>query len=130
MQKTLARIERARRANPGLIRAAAELQRPAAGRLLRRRLAHLAQAKGYTYRKIFIRAQNTLWGSCSAAQNISLNFRLAALPPELADYVMLHELVHTRHRGHGAAFWAELALHVPETRHLQTRLKECGLAIL
>ena len=39
---------------------------------------------------------------------IQLNAFLAVVPPDLADYVILHELVHTRVRGHGRAFWAEL----------------------
>ena len=130
MRKTLARIERARRANPDLVRAAEELDTAAARRRLAGRLAHLAATNGYAYRRLFIRRQNTLWGSCSTADNISLNVRLAALPPELADYVMLHELVHIRHRGHGPAFWAELGRSVPDARRLQARLRECGLAIL
>ena len=130
MRKTLARIERARRANPDLVRAAAELDVAAARGRLAGRLAQLAAANGYAYRRLFIRRQNTLWGSCSTANNISLNLRLAALPSEIADYVMLHELVHIRHRGHGPAFWAELAQTVPDARRLQARLRECGLAIL
>ena len=130
MRKTLGRIERARRANPDLVRAAAELDAAEARRRLAGRLAHLAATNGYAYRRLFIRRQNTLWGSCSTADNISLNVRLAALPPELADYVMLHELVHIRHRGHGPAFWAELGRSVPDARRLQARLRECGLAIL
>ncbi|MDH4197444.1 MAG: M48 family metallopeptidase, partial [Candidatus Aminicenantes bacterium] len=102
----------------------------AARKRLAHRLAHLAEANGYVFRRLFIRHQTTLWGSCSTANNISLNLRLAALPPELADYVMLHELVHIRHRGHGPAFWAELARNVPDARERQSRLRECGLAIL
>jgi len=130
MRKTLARIERARRANPDLVRAAAELDGASARKSLARRLAVLAEANGYVFRRLFIRRQTTLWGSCSTADNISLNLRLAALPPELADYVMLHELAHIRHRGHGPAFWAELGRSVPNARELQARLRECGLAML
>ncbi|MHC4325449.1 MAG: M48 metallopeptidase family protein, partial [Planctomycetota bacterium] len=46
--------------------------------------------------------------SCSAKNNISLNINLARLPDELRDYVILHELVHTRIKNHSKKFWAEL----------------------
>jgi predicted metal-dependent hydrolase len=91
------------------------------------RLDHLAQRHGFEYNRAFIRDQKTRWGSCSSANNINLNMRLLGLPQELADYVILHELVHTRFRNHGAGFWAELDRLVPDARRLRRQLKEYGL---
>jgi predicted metal-dependent hydrolase len=91
------------------------------------RLNHLAEKHGFEYNRAFIRDQKTRWGSCSSANNISLNMRLLGLPQELADYAVLHELVQTRFRNHGAGFWAELDRLVPDARRLRRQLKEYGL---
>jgi hypothetical protein len=70
------------------------------------RLAQLADRYGYQYNRVTIRNQKTLWGSCSGKKNINLNLHLVTLPGHLIDYVLVHELVHTRHRNHGPSFWA------------------------
>ncbi len=72
------------------------------------RLVELAEYHGYFFNKVTFRHQKTRWGSCSAKNNISLNINLARLPQELCDYVLLHELAHTRVKNHSKQFWAEL----------------------
>jgi predicted metal-dependent hydrolase len=72
------------------------------------RFCYLARMHGFRYQKLTIRNQRTMWGSCSESGNISLNIALADLPQDLRDYVILHELVHTRHSNHSASFWKEL----------------------
>ena len=72
------------------------------------RLREIADLHGFHYAKVTIRKQKTRWGSCSAKNNISLNINLVRLPDQLRDYVMLHELVHTRIKNHSKEFWAEL----------------------
>ncbi len=79
--------------------------RKEAKRVLPPRLRQLADASGFTFRSVKIRAAKTRWGSCSSAGDINLSFYLLLLPPHLADYVMLHELCHTREMNHGTAFW-------------------------
>lgn len=76
--------------------------------LLIERLEQLAQLHNFQFNKVSIRNQKTKWGSCSAKNNISLNMNLAGLPSELRDYVVLHELAHTRIKNHSKKFWAEL----------------------
>ena len=83
----------------------------------------LARCHGFTYNKVFVKNQRTLWGSCSAANNINLNVSLLGLPDELRDYVILHELVHTRHKNHGRAFWTALNRLVGDGKGLQKRLR-------
>lgn len=68
--------------------------------------------------------QKTLWGSCSSANNINLNVNLVRLPDELRDYVLLHELVHTRHKNHGNAFWRALNHLVGDGKRLQRQLRQ------
>ena len=82
------------------------IDRAEAKRKLTRRVKHLAQRHGFTCGRVSIRNQKTRWGSCSSQNNISLNIKLSRLPEELMDYVILHELAHTRVRDHSQGFWA------------------------
>lgn len=69
------------------------------------RLRHLSLIAGLPYSTAQIRSQTTLWGSCTATHKISLNVKLLFLPKVLVDYVILHELCHTRHLNHSGRFW-------------------------
>jgi len=94
------------------------------------RLEELARQNGFTYRKVSIRNQRTRWGSCSGKCDISLNLKLVALPQDLLDYVIFHELVHTRVHNHSKKFWAELDKYVGNGKVKAKRLVEYGLGIL
>jgi len=63
------------------------------------------------------------WGSCSAANRISLNTMLAKVPLELAEYVIVHELAHIKHKHHQAAFWELVASVMPDYRERRAELK-------
>jgi predicted metal-dependent hydrolase len=92
------------------------------------RLKELAKIHGFKYARASIRNQKTKWGSCSAKNNISLNINLVRLPDELRDYVILHELVHTRHKNHSKKFWAELDKFVSgKAKELSKQLKKYQL---
>lgn len=129
IRRSLARVERARDRCREAVAAAKDLDRRAARGLLAVRLDALARAYGFSPERLSIRCQGTLWGSASRAGRIQLNALLAVLPPDLADYVILHELVHTRVRGHGRAFWTELGRLVPDIAARQMRLREYSLAL-
>lgn len=92
------------------------------------RLSELAERFGFMYNKVTIRNQKTRWGSCSANGNISLNMNLVALPAELIDYVLLHELMHLKVRNHSAVFWSELQSLMPDARERAYRLKKHRIA--
>ena len=81
-----------------------EIDRKVARKVLCRRIGELAQLHNFVYNRVSIRKQKTRWGSCSSKNNINLNMNLLHLPPELMDYVLLHELVHTRVKNHGKDF--------------------------
>jgi len=104
-----------------------EIDRAEAKKKLAHRLNELSRRYGFTYNRVFIRNQKTRWGSCSAKNNISLNIQLLRLPQELIDYVILHELVHTREKNHSKTFWAELNKFVGDTGELRSRLKKYSL---
>ena len=85
-----------------------------AERLLPQRLDALAKQHGFSYNSVTIKQLKGRWGSCSQHQDIVLNCFLMKLPWELIDYVLVHELVHTRIMAHGPVFWAEMAKYVPK----------------
>ena len=101
-----------------------EIDRKVARKILCRRIGELAQLHNFVYNRVSIRKQKTRWGSCSSKNNINLNMNLLHLPSELMDYVLLHELVHTRVKDHSKDFWDELNTIVPNARQVDRRLKD------
>ena len=77
-----------------------------------------AQEHGLSYRKLSVRGQRTVWGSYSSSGTLCLNYKLLFLPPKLVDYVILHELAHTRYLNHSPAFWRLLESMAPGARAL------------
>ncbi len=102
------------------------VDRPEAKAGLIKRLDKLAEENGFSYNKVFVRNQKTRWGSCSNKNNISLNIKLLGLPGELMDYIILHELLHTRIKNHSKEFWTELNSLVGDAKGLQSKLKGYG----
>lgn len=107
-----------------------DIKRAEAKRKLNRRLKHLAGKHGFTYNKVFFRNQKTRWGSCSHKNNISLNMKIICLPEELMDYVILHELLHTRVKDHSNDFWTELDRLVADGKGMASRLREYRAVLL
>ena len=101
-----------------------------ARKALSSRLEQLADKHGFKYNRLTIRRQRTRWGSCSHKNNISLNANLLGLPAELRDYVILHELVHTRVHNHSQKFWAELEKYAVNARSAARKLRENGLELV
>ena len=91
---------------------------------LGKRLSELAREHKFQYNKVSIRNQKTRWGSCSSKDNISLNMKLLHLPDQLIDYILLHELVHTRVKNHSKDFWSELETVVPNARTVDKQLRD------
>jgi len=89
-------------------------------------LAARARQNGLTYKRLGIRGQKTLWGSYSSSGTLSLNYKLLFLPQDLADYVLLHELAHTRHMDHSPEFWQFLDQIKPGAQALDAQLSDAG----
>lgn len=88
------------------------------------RLQALAQKHQFKYQHCTIRHAKTRWGSCSGQGNISLNAALMLLPVELLDYVLLHELCHTRQMNHSDKFWREMQKVDPLFQSHRLQLKQ------
>jgi predicted metal-dependent hydrolase len=94
------------------------------------RLNYFSQKYNFPYNRAVLRCQKTKWGSCSAQNNINLNINLVRLPQELQDYVLLHELVHTRHKNHGRMFWAQLDRLTGDAKGLRKEMRKYRLMAL
>lgn len=77
------------------------------------RLHALADEHGFSFNSVSVKQLKSRWGSCSSQRDIALNCYLMQLPWNLIDYVLLHELMHTRVMSHNADFWNGLAEYVP-----------------
>lgn len=94
------------------------------------RAAYFAPLVGVTYGRITIRSQHTLWGSCSGKGNLSFNCLLMLTPPEVLDYVVVHELCHRKEMNHSARFWAEVGRVLPDYEIRRKWLRENGTALI
>ncbi len=87
------------------------------------RLRLLANATGMQYQSLSIRQLKSRWGSCSSTYHITLNYFLMLLPEQLIDYVLIHELAHTRHLDHSPEFWRIVAQHVPNLPEVRKQMR-------
>jgi predicted metal-dependent hydrolase len=94
-----------------------------AGELLGRRLQQLADLHDVAYEGLSIKRMKTRWGSCDQRRHIVLNLFLIQLPWECIDYVILHELAHTKALNHGPTFWKTLEGWLPNARSLRKAMR-------
>ncbi len=89
--------------------------------------AKWAAIMGAEYTSVRITGAKTRWGSCSADNTIRYTFRLLYCPKEIIEYVVVHELAHTRHKNHSKLFWQEVEKYCPAWRSRRAWLKARGI---
>lgn len=97
-----------------------------AAEVLRERIAHYAPLVGVAPPPVAIKDMHSRWGSCSAKGRVNLYWGLVALPLELADYVVVHELAHLHELNHSPAFWRGVEAVLPDYRERRKRLRSEG----
>ncbi len=100
--------------------------RKQAAEVIKARCRYYAPVMGVSYGTVTIREQKTRWGSCSAKGNLNFNWKLVLMPPEILDYVVVHELAHRIQLNHSAAFWAEVGKILPDYKERRQWLKVNG----
>ena len=85
--------------------------------------AQKAREMGVTYASVFVTSAKSRWGSCNARDELRYSFRLLYAPKEIVEYVIVHELAHTKHKNHSPRFWQEVEKYVPDYKSRRNWLK-------
>ena len=104
--------------------------REQAARELRPQLLALAVEHGLSVRRVTIRNQRSRWGSCSPRGDIALNYRLLLMPPEVREYILIHELMHLRQPNHSIRFWRLVEAACPRFRDAERWLRKNGASLV
>lgn len=94
-----------------------------AAKLLPIRLRELAEKYQFTFGDVKVKQLKGRWGSCDQHGNITLNLFLMQLPWTLIDYVLVHELTHTKFLDHSSNFWDEFLRHEPKAKYYRKQIR-------
>ncbi len=133
LEKTLAKVRQRKDLNhqqPRLSMDEIHALAQKAMEVLPERTAYFAARIGVSYGGITIRNQRTRWGSCSSKGNLNFNCLLMLTPPEIQDYVVVHELCHRKEMNHSDRFWKEVEKILPDYKERKAWLKEHGTEIM
>lgn len=100
--------------------------RTQAAKIIGERVAYFAKQFGLDVNHVRITSARTRWGSCSAKGTLSFSWRLLMTPPDVIDYVVVHELAHTIHHNHSKRFWKLVERWMPEYKQRKRLLKQYG----
>jgi predicted metal-dependent hydrolase len=129
IKKSLEYVKKVEQQHESTLNGLPKIDRTEARDIIINKLNELSEKHGFGYNRVYIRNQRTRWGSCSHLNNISLNMNLVRLKPELMEYIILHELVHTRIKSHCKKFWSELDKYVRNAKQLDKTLNKHRLGL-
>ncbi len=99
-------------------------------RVIPERVEHFAPIVGVSYGRVTIRNQVSRWGSCSGKGNLNFNCLLMLAPPQVVDYVVVHELCHRKEMNHSPRFWGEVERVIPDFKERRDWLKNEGVKLI
>lgn len=99
-------------------------------KIIQKRIKHFNQKNIYKFNQLKIKNQKTRWGSCSRNKNLNFNYKVALLPDDLRDYVIVHELCHLKELNHSRKFWNLVQQTLPNYKELISSLKFNGLNLI
>lgn len=102
----------------------------AALKVIPQRVAHFAPLVGVDYGRVTIRNQRSKWGSCSSKGNLNFNCLLMLTPPEVLDYIVVHELCHRLELNHSPRFWEQVERVLPDYKAQEQWLKNNGTRLI
>ena len=94
------------------------------------RTEELARLYNLGFEGVKVRKMTSRWGSCSSKKHITLSYYLVQLPQELIDYVIIHELLHTKHMFHGPKFWRAFEEILPDAKKIKKRVHSYKPALM
>jgi len=95
-----------------------------AKKIISQRVEYYAEKFDFKYGKIKINSAKKRWGSCSAINNLNFSWKLVITPLYVLDYVVVHELCHTKEKNHSSLFWVLVLKKYPEYKKAKRYLKE------
>lgn len=101
-----------------------------AGLRIYQRVKYYNSYLGESINRICIKDQKSRWGSCSGKRNLNFNWRIIMAPPEIADYVVVHEMCHLKHMNHSPEFWEEVAGILPDYKERRQWLRKHGAELM
>ena len=90
------------------------------------RTAYLSKKINILPHSITIKTYKARWGSCNIRGEIQFNWKLMLAPPNIIDYVIIHELCHIQHHNHSTQFWQLVEHHCPTFKASRLWLKNNG----
>lgn len=123
------RFRLARTAVPSAASVFERWYRKRALQVISERVEVFAAAHGFEYRLVKISNARKQWGSCGPQANLRFAWRLVMAPVGIIDYVVVHELVHLRHKNHSKRFWSTVKKILPDFRKSMEWLEENGFLL-
>jgi len=100
-----------------------QTQKETTRKIIKKRLDFFNRYYNFEYNRISVKNQKSCWGSASCKGNLNFNYKVANLPDDLRDYVLVHELCHLKEMNHGGEFWKLVAEIFPNYKSLRKKLK-------
>ncbi len=92
--------------------------------IINKRVGYYTKITGLKNHKVRISSAKTRWGSCSVTNNLSFNWRLILAPECVLDYVVIHEIIHIKHKNHSKIFWKELEKYYSDYKNAKKWLRD------